>query len=297
MDTNTIDAQISYLTNISDNHQDEMSPANLRLFRVLVDVAQKQQSMQLDKAVLMKMLEEAEGKITDQNYRKRISKINEFAKEEINSEFIIENSKSVVNIRINDQALTDFSEQETVSRIIQLNDSEAPDTTRLVESTATNTLVTETQPQVMFSYFWGRRQVILDHKREFADLLADALNKPPAEFKNDPRIHLFVDIRGFEIGEDQQEQQDQACEASDVAVVVYCDGYLHSGPCQCEVDFFLSKEGKNLDGKKAIVVPFVSDIGQADKRYLKNLAAVPSGYDTVLELLESSKERDRKSVV
>ncbi|WP_171045310.1 NACHT and WD40 repeat domain-containing protein [Pseudoalteromonas rubra] len=297
MSPDQFDSKLQYIRHIVTHHSDEFSTTLTSFLHQLLDFAKETQSFQLEKSKLTESIEAASGSLSSANFRKRVSQLNDIlADEDVQAGVWLSNSKSVLSFEFNDDVLSQFVDKQTVDTIRRVNESGAPNTAHLVESTASDVMA-GTSPQVMFSYCRGGKKSVLERKREFADLLKGALKHPPADYKTDPKIRLFVDTSGFEVGEDQVAQQDLACEQSAAVVVPYCDSYLYSEPCQRELSFFLSEEGKNHTGKKAIITPFSTVEEEADSRYRNNLVAVPGQHATVLELLESGTDTEIQSYI
>ncbi|MFC3034580.1 pentapeptide repeat-containing protein [Pseudoalteromonas fenneropenaei] len=292
MSSDLFKSQLQFMRSVCERCAAELSATQQGFLDELMRFAEVQHSFVLNKTELMLAIEKSAGALTSDNFRKRISQLNlVFNDDESPAGIKFENSKATLTIAFDAKLLEQSLDEETVGSIRRVNESGAPDIEHIIESTASNAM-TGMSPQVMFSYCWGGQKKLLERKREFATRLEQALKSPPAKYKNEPKIKLFIDVDGFELGEDQQSQQDLACEQSGAVVVPYCHGYLHSNPCQREIEFFLTEQGANVNGKKAIIAPFNTPIGNADLRYLKNLAAVPAHYSTLLKLLESENESD-----
>lgn len=290
---------LSYLPSIKDKLEDDLASAAHKMFALIVDMATEEQALSLPKDSLITRLEVREGKIEDANFRKRLSQINK-ALTELELGLSLENTKSSVNLKFDEESLKQLAQQVTRAQLKSRGDEEYVDESRLVVSKASSAPPTaKLEPQVLVSYAWDANDTQLALQRNFAKRLEAALAAPPAKYQSLPSVKVFLDVseNGFQIGEPHLEQQNTACERSQVCVLLYTHKYLKSAACQKEVNYFLTDEGKNRSGKLTIAIPFSVAYGDMAERYKQNIAATPENYSTLLSLLENGTETDKNHYI
>lgn len=294
------DNLFNHLSDISKQLEDTLAAASHKLFVLIVEMARSGDTLSLSKADLLTSLKQREGEIGDANFRKRISQINKDLTEH-DLKLKLNNTKTSVDLKFDDVALEQISQQQTLERLKQLSKAEHIDESRTVTSMASMQPFTKVEPQVLMSYAWDKSPEQLSIQQEVAERLEAALASPGAKYSNQPKVKLFIDIskhNGFTMGEDQSEQQNIACAASQVCLLLYTNKYLTSAACQTEVDYFLTPEGSNKPGKLTLIAPFSVAYGEMDVRYQKNLAAsVEQKFEHVLALFESGSETDKNNYI
>jgi len=290
-----LDKEIEYLNIVTDTLMDEELLGNtvLRQWQVITDLIKETRTLNINKSTLINMTEKEMGKVTPTNFRKRISMLNqEFEENDLGIN--IENSKNSVVIVIVQEKLNANINQRTADFIKQSNVHNELKNDKFVAPKA-SPKISETKRQVLFSYSWESDKEELTIQRKFADMLEIGLSNPPAKYKDSPRVSLFIDHKGFELGENQTEQQDTMCQVTPVAVVCYTQKYLYSKACQREIDYYLSEEGRNIVNRRAIVVPFDCSYGEMDSRFQQNLAlSPPTTFTNGLDFFDSASPADRK---
>ncbi|WP_367105408.1 hypothetical protein [uncultured Psychrobacter sp.] len=290
-----LDKKIEYLDIVTQTLMDEELLGNtvLRQWQVITDLIKETRNLNLDKTILMNATENEMSKVTPSNFRKRISMLNqEFEENDLGIN--IENDKNNVIIVIVQEKLSANINQKTADFIKQSNVHNELNNDKFVAPKASPKL-NETKRQVLFSYSWESDKDELTIQRKFADMLEIGLNNPPAKYKDSHRVSLFIDYKGFELGENQTEQQDTMCQITPVAVVCYTQKYLYSKACQREIDYYLSEEGRNIVNRRAIVVPFDCSYGDMDSRFQQNLAlSPPNTFTNGLDFFDSASLADKK---
>ncbi|WLP95342.1 hypothetical protein [Psychrobacter sp. M13] len=293
-----MDKKIKYLDSTTQTLKDEELLGNtvLRQWEVIVELIDQTKSLNLDKPILLEKTESDMGQVTSENFRKRMSMLNqEFSDNNLGIE--IKNSKSSVVIAIDEEKLNDNLNQQTAEFIKQSNAHNKLDGDKLVSPKA-SAKPTESKRQVLFSYSWEPNKEELNAQRQFATMLEDSLKNPPAKFQNSPRVSLFTDYKDFELGEDQTEQQDAMCQETPMAVICYTHKYLHSTACKREIDYYLTEDGNNLPNRRALVLPFDCSHGEMDARYQKNLAMIPpTDFINGLDFFTSASPANKKTLV
>lgn len=290
-----LEKEIEYLNIVTQTLIEEELLGNtvLRQWQVITNLIKETRTLNINKSTLINMTEKEMGKVTPTNFRKRISMLNqEFDENDLGIN--IENSKNSVVIAIVQEKLNENINQKTADFIKQSNVHNELKNDKFVAPKASPKL-NETKRQVLFSYSWESDKEELTIQRKFADMLETGLSNPPAKYKDSPRVSLFIDHKGFELGENQTEQQDTMCQITPVAVVCYTQKYLYSKACQREIDYYLSEEGRNIVNRRAIVVPFDCSYGDMDSRFQQNLAlSPPNTFTNGLDFFDSASPADRK---
>lgn len=296
--TNMLEKKINYLNSITETLKDEDLLGNtvLRQWEVLVDLVEQTNSLNLVKSSVISKTETDIAPVTPENFRKRISMLNqEFKDHELGIE--IKNSKSNVAIIIDEQKFNVNLNQQAAEFIKQSNEHNELDGDKLVIPQASPT-PKHSKRQVLFSYSWEPNEEELKAQREFATRLEDGLKNPPAKYQNSDRVSLFIDYKDFELGEDQTEQQDAMCQETPIAVICYTHKYLYSPACQREIDYYLSKDGNNLPHRRALILPFDCTFGDMDSRFKKNLALTPpANFCNGLDFFSSASPAEKKALI
>ena len=293
-----LDKKIKYLKATTQNLRDEELLGNivLRQWEVIVDLIEHTRSLNLDKPVLLKKTESDIGLVTPENFRKRMSMLNqEFSDNNLGIE--IKNSKSSVVIAINDKKLNANLNQQTAEFIKQSNEHNKLEGDKLIAPKASSRPA-QSKRQVLFSYSWESDQEELSIQRKFADMLENGLKNPPSEYKDSPKVSLFIDHKGFKLGEDQIEQQDAMCQETPIAVICYTQKYLYSAACNREIDYYLTKDGNNIPYRRALILPFDCTHSDMDDRFKKNLSLIPPpDFINGLDFFSSASIASKKDLI
>lgn len=289
--------QLDYLRHVLKQLEDSLAAAPHQLLSVLVELVQQHNSLVLPKAELMTEIEARLGRLDDANFRKRTSKINEALRDEEQAYGVeLSNTKAALIFKLDENSLNQFSQKNTVKGIQANNQTSYPDESRLVPAQASSQPLGTEKRQVMLSYSWDQDQC-LQFQRQFIAQLQRALAKPPSQYAHHVKIGLFRDYVDFIYGQDLEDAQDEACQASRAAVILYTDDYQYSKACQREKSFFLTDEGRSKDGKKVIIVPFKDGVSDLPEPMRRKLAAIPTSHRSVLDLFESGTEQDKHDFI
>ena len=293
-----LEKKIEYLNITIQTLKDEELLGNtvLRQWEIIVELIKLTQNLNLDKATILKNTEENMGNVSPENFRKRMSMLNQQF-EDNNLGIEINNSKNSVVIAIDEEKFNESRNKQTAEFIKQSNDHNKLDGDKLVTPKASSK-PTQSKRQVLFSYSWEPNDEELNAQRDFANMLENALKNPPAKYKDSPRVSLFTDYKDFELGEDQLEQQDAMCQETPMVVICYTHKYFYSAPCKREIDYYLTIDGQNLPDRRALVVPFDCTYNDMDARFQKNLAlSPPANFTNGLDFFTSASAANKKEFI
>jgi hypothetical protein len=205
--------------------------------------------------------------ISDENFRKRLSRLND-ALDQAGAPFSLHSVGGMVTVQPN--ARYDAAAAETLlDEALQSLSAEGT-----VRPPAVSPRAVPGKPAkltVVFSYAWlnqhaqGKEWHQL--QLEFYAALLDRLTYPPEQYHNLPPITLWRDEERIDRTDQAHLQLDEICRSAFLCVMMLSHRYHHRPDCLREAAFFLTEQGDNQPGKRAIIVPVNVERGDVPKRF------------------------------
>ena len=150
------------------------------------------------------------------------------------------------------------------------------------------------EPRVFVSHKWYGNKRMNKVVDAFIAELRRQLSHPP---EDRPSIRLFFDRGGFNKSEPYLPQQDQACAAAQIGLILWHLDYQDSKDCLRECEFFITTAGDNQPGKRAIVVLAHDRLADCPRRFTQRIVHCDPKHGALQQVWETASETQKADYV
>lgn len=150
------------------------------------------------------------------------------------------------------------------------------------------------EPRVFVSHKWYGNKRMNKVVDAFIAELRRQLSHPP---EDRPSIRLFFDRGGFNKSEPYLPQQDQACAAAQIGLILWHLDYQDSKDCLRECEFFITAAGDNQPGKRAIVVLAYDRLADCPRRFTQRIVHCDPKHGALQQVWEIASETQKADYV